>query len=176
MIQAARLYLRQFETNDLDYLGELLGDRLTMQHWPVPLAPVEVEAWLERSLVSYDTYGFGRWLVVLEETKQPIGDAGLLRLEVDGRLENDLGYIIHASHWGHGYGFEAAEGCVKWAFRHGLASVVASMAVDNEPSVAVAEKLGMVRERTFVNPRNQDKETHLYRLNVLGYRSNCHPR
>ena len=33
-----------------------------------------------------------------------------------------------------------------------------------------------LNDRTFVNPRNQDKETHLYRLNVLGYRSNCHPR
>ncbi len=167
MIQAERLHLRQFTTNDLDYLNELLSDPQTMRHWPVPLTPAEVQAWLDRSLASYGTYGFGRWLVILEASQEPIGDAGLLRLEVDGQLENDLGYIIHEAHWGHGFGVEAASACVTWAVHHGLASVVASMAVDNEPSVAVAEKLGMVRERTFVNPRNRDKETYLYRLNFF---------
>ncbi len=167
MIHSARLHLRQFTANDLEYLNELLSDRKTMQHWPVPLAPAEVRAWLDRSLTSYGAYGFGRWLVILEATQMPIGDAGLLRLEVNGRRENDLGYIIHQAHWGHGFGVEAAQACVEWAVHHGLASVVASMAVDNEPSVAVAEKLGMVRERTFVNPRNRDKETYLYRLSFL---------
>ncbi len=167
MIHAERLHLRQFTVNDLDYLNELLSDPQTMQHWPVPLTRSEVQAWFERSLTSYNTYGFGRWLVVLEATQQPIGDAGLMRLTVAGHVENDLVYIIHASHWGHGFGLEAAEACVTWAVQHGLASVVASMAVDNESSVAVAEKLGMVRERTFVNSRNRDKDTYLYRLNFL---------
>ncbi|MFB3106846.1 MAG: GNAT family N-acetyltransferase, partial [Pseudomonadales bacterium] len=68
MIQAERLHLRQFTANDLDYLNELLSDRKTMQHWPVPLVPAEVRAWLDRSLTSYGAYGFGRWLVILEET------------------------------------------------------------------------------------------------------------
>lgn len=164
MIETERLQLREFTTNDLDYLNRLLSDPQTMQHWPVPLEPADVEAWLERSLTSYRTYGFGRWLVVLKETQQPIGDTGLLRLEVNGRLENDLGYIIHATQWGHGFGVEAAQACVNWAAGSGLASVVASMATDNGPSVGVAEKLGMARESTFVNARNQDKETFLFRL------------
>ena len=167
MIRTERLHLRQFTTDDLDYLNKLLGDPQTMRHWAVPLTPAEVRAWLQRSLVSYDTYGFGRWLVILEASQQPIGDVGLLRLEIDGHRENDLGYIIHEAHWGHGFGMEAAQGCIRWAIHHGLASVVASMAVDNEPSVVVAEKLGMVRERTFVNPQNRDKDTYLYRLNFL---------
>ncbi|MCZ6640045.1 MAG: GNAT family N-acetyltransferase [Gammaproteobacteria bacterium] len=167
MIQAERLHLRQFTSGDLDYLNKLLSHPQTMQHWPAPLSPAEVQAWLERSLTSYGTYGFGRWLVVLEQSRQPIGDVGLLRLEVDGRLENDLGYIIHEAHWGQGFGVEAARACVEWAVHHGLASVVASMAFDNEPSIAVAEKLGMVRERTFRNSRNENKETYLYRLDLL---------
>ncbi len=168
MIHAERLYLRESTTNDLDYLNELLSHPETMQHWPAPLSPAEVGAWLERSLTSYGTYGFGRWLVVLEHSGQPIGDVGLLRLKVDGRLENDLGYIIHEAHWGHGFGVEAARACVAWAAQHGLASIVASMAVDNEPSVGVAEQLGMVRERMFINSRNENKETYLYRLDLIG--------
>ena len=99
-------------------------------------------------------------------TIEHFGDVGIRFMEMFGAWENDLGYIIHHDFWRQGYAFEAASGAVSWARRAGLADVCANMANDNSGSVAVAEKLGMRREREFVNPRNRNKLTYWYRLNL----------
>jgi RimJ/RimL family protein N-acetyltransferase len=161
-----RLRLRQFVADDLDFLIGLLGDPITMSHWPSPLTGAEATAWLQRALDSYVEHGFGRWLVARREDDQPIGDIGIARLWILDRLENDLGYIIHRDHWRHGYALEAAAACADWARGHDLGSIVASMAEDNVASSRVADKLGMVLEKRFDNPRNGNKPTRLYRLEL----------
>jgi RimJ/RimL family protein N-acetyltransferase len=166
LIETRNLNLQRFVADDLDFLIGLLGDPLTMHHWLAPLDAAEAANWLGRALESYDAHGFGRWRVVYCESSRPIGDVGIQKLQVNGRLENDLGYIIHRDYWGRGLGFEAAAGCVAWARAHGIDSVVASMAQDNIASIGVAEKLGMTLEDEFCNPRNANKPTRLYRLEL----------
>ena len=85
-----------------------------------------------------------------------------MRAAVDGRDENDLGYIIDKRFWSNGYGLEAAEACVNHARRHGIGRIVANMAADNAASIRVAEHLGFTLERRFANPRNRNKETLLF--------------
>ena len=87
---------------------------------------------------------------------------------LEGVLINDLGYIIHHPYWRNGYAFEAASGAVEWARTKGLSSLVANMATDNEPSVAVAEKLGMQRRHTFNKASNANKPTYWYELALTG--------
>jgi ribosomal-protein-alanine N-acetyltransferase len=166
LIETRHLGLQRFVADDLDFLIGLLGDPLTMHHWLAPLDAAEAANWLGRALESYDAHGFGRWRVVDRESSRPIGDVGMQKLQVNGRLENDLGYIIHRDYWGQGLGFEAAAGCVQWARAYGIDSVVASMAQDNIASIGVAEKLGMKLEDEFSNPRNANKPTRLYRLEL----------
>ena len=50
--------------------------------------------------------------------------------------------------WGHGYATEAARACRDWAFEN-LSSdrVVSFIAVQNEPSIRVAERNGMTRTK-----------------------------
>lgn len=168
-IETARLQIRRFVAEDIDFLVRLLGDAQTMSHWPQPLDAAQASDWLQRALDSYAAHGFGRALVVLKDGAVPIGDVGIQRLSIStgsagDRFENDLGYIIHRDHWGRGLGFEAARACVQWARERGLESVVANMAQDNLPSIRVAENLGMRLESTFANPRNAGKPTRLYRL------------
>ena len=161
-----RLRLRQFVADDADFLIGLLGDPITMSHWSAPLTAAEATAWLQRALDSYAEHGFGRWLVARRDDGQPIGDVGIARLWIQDRLENDLGYIIHRDHWRCGYALEAAAACTDWAREYGLGSIVASMAEDNVASSGVADKLGMVLEQRFGNPRNRNKPTRLYRLDL----------
>ena len=165
-ITTSRLRLRRFVPDDIEFLVSLLGDPLTMSHWPAPLSATEAGDWLLRALNSYAEHGFGRWLVELRDCGQPIGDVGIEMLPIMGRLETDLGYIIRHDHWGHGLGFEAASACVEWARDQGLKSVVESMAVDNSASIRVAERLDMKLDDEFNNPRNGDKLTRLYRLEL----------
>jgi len=155
-----RLSLAEYADADLSHLTLLLGDPITMAHWPAVLNAAASRAWFERARAGYAEPGFGRFAVWLGA--RYIGDAGILRADVNGRPENDLGYIIDHRHWGHGYGLEAARALLEEGHRRGLGRIVASMAVSNTASVRVAEKLGMRLEVRFLNARNRHFETLVY--------------
>jgi [ribosomal protein S5]-alanine N-acetyltransferase len=156
-----RLRLRRYGPGDLERLRRLLTDPATMAHWPAPLTTEQARAWLERALAAYTMPGYGRFAIELNDGTY-VGDAGILRAEIDGVVENDLGYIIDHRYWRRGYGLEAARLCVACGRSRGLRRIVANMAADNVGSVRVAELLGFQLQRRFVNPRNRNKETLLY--------------
>src|SRR4028118_1203347 len=54
--------------------------------------------------------GMARMRGLARQTGEPVGDCGIMRAEVGGRIENDLGYIIHHPYWGAGPGVECARG------------------------------------------------------------------
>jgi RimJ/RimL family protein N-acetyltransferase len=161
--RTARLVLREYALDDEDALAHLLGDPTTMAHWPEPLTAAQSRAWLDRALAAYAVPGYGRWAVQLHDGTY-IGDAGIMRSEVDGVVENDLGYIIHSRYWRQGYGVEAAQGCIDVALAAGMHRMVANMAADNLGSVRVAQRLGFQLTHSFENPRNLNKTTHVYVL------------
>ena len=159
-LATARLELAEYEADDLPRLTALLGDPITMAQWPAPLDEAASGAWFERARAPYAEPGLGRFAVWLGALY--VGDAGILRTDVNGRVENDLGYIIDHARWGQGYGLEAARALLKEGHRCGLARIVANMAVNNTASVRVAEKLGMRLEARFFNTRNRGLETLLF--------------
>ena len=163
VIETPRLILRQFESGDLEDLHHILSDATTMSFWPAPFTREETQKWLERCLDSYRENGPARLAVILREGNVRIGDCGLARSEIDGRPENDLGYIIHHAFWKHGYGTEAAEACMWYGFDTlQLRRICANMPVDHIASRHVAEKLGMRLEKQFENTRNRNILTCLY--------------
>lgn len=102
-------------------------------------------------------------VVELAASGEVVGDCGIARAEVDGKMENDLGYIIHHPYWRRGLGEECARACLEYGLREtGLRRIVANMPHDHRASIRVAEKLGMRRERLFANRRNRDILSHLY--------------
>ncbi|MNC34203.1 hypothetical protein D3C81_1587680 [compost metagenome] len=57
------------------------------------------EEWIYTRGMDNYKYGIGRNAIEHKETGKLVGDAGVLNQEIDGRLENDLGYIIHSKYW-----------------------------------------------------------------------------
>lgn len=165
VVQTTRLRLRRYSESDAHLLVALLGDPLTMQHWPEPLTTEQARAWHQRALDAYATPGLGRMAIELADGTY-IGDAGIVHAQILDRTENDLGYIIDRAFWRSGYGFEAARACVEYGHGCGQQRIVANMAVDNLGSVRVAQRLGFALEQRFRNPRNRDKETLLYAWNA----------
>ncbi|MDQ1914674.1 GNAT family N-acetyltransferase [Paenibacillus sp. GD4] len=162
MLESERLLLRQYTWEDLPVLHALLSNPVTMQFWPAPFTLEQSRQWIQRSLEQYPT-GFGRFALIHKHTNALIGDAGLLLLEVDGRKENDLGYIIDCEYWKGGYGTEAAGAVMQYGLdRLRLKRICASMPVDHVGSRKVAERLGMKLEKQFLNKRNRDIPTCLY--------------
>ena len=163
--QTDRLRLRRYTEDDANLLVALLGDPVTMQHWPEPLTIEQARAWHQRALDAYATPGLGRFAIELSGGTY-IGDAGIVRAQILDRAENDLGYIIDQAFWRRGYGLEAARACFDHGRAHGQRRIAANMAADNSGSVRVAQRLGFTLEQRFRNQRNRDKETLLYAWNA----------
>jgi RimJ/RimL family protein N-acetyltransferase len=158
-----RFFIRPFRDTDLDTLHGILSDPVTMRFWPAPFTREQSEQWLHRNIARVAENGLGRMALILRETQALIGDCGIVRLEIDGRLENDLGYIVHHAHWGKGYTTEAAGALRDYGFETlGLTRLCANMPADHSASRRVAEKIGMQWEREFVNNRNRGIRTCLY--------------
>jgi ribosomal-protein-alanine N-acetyltransferase len=165
ILHTDRLTIREYQEADFDTVSAIFSNPVTMKFWPNPFTDEQIKAWIDRSLKSYKDYGFGRYVVVLRENDQIIGDCGLVKSEIDHSLENDLGYIIDHTYWNQGYGYEAAKACLKYAFNHlELDSVVANMPYDHYSSKKVAEKLGMKLEKEFYNSRNRNILTYLLKM------------
>lgn len=163
MIQTPRTRIRPYGESDMALIAPILSDTTTMSFWPRPLNEKAVAEWVERNAGSFRETGLGRMLVELRVTGEVIGDCGVALTEVDGKVEHDLGYIIHNSYWERGLGVECARACLEYALREkGLRRIVANMPHDHPASIRVAERLGMDWERSFANHRNRDILTRLY--------------
>lgn len=162
-LETNRLRIREYQKEDLTHLHRILSDQETMSFWPSPFDFGQSKEWLvHRGLELYPS-GFGRFAVELKDSGELIGDAGLLRIEMNGDIENDLGYIVHSNYWGHGFGYEAAYALMRYGFETlRLTRICANMPANHVASRNVALKLGMVLEKQFLNPRNRDILTYLY--------------
>lgn len=170
ILTTERLVLRQWQPDELPTLHTILSHLPTMQFWPAPFTLEQSERWLHRSLEIYsataDTYG--RWGVELKDSGNVIGDCGLIQAEVNGIIENDVGYIIHADYWHNGYATEAATAIRDYGFSNlELPRMVANMACDHYSSARVAKAIGMNIETEFLNQRNRGFRTFLYAIEHL---------
>ena len=170
MIETARLLLREYTIEDVPVLHRIQSDATTMKFWATPFTEENTRSWIERTIASYASNGFGRYAVIHKGTNTQIGDVGMMRTLVNGKEEVDLGYIIHADHWRNGYAIEAASAVLQHGMDKKLPRIVANMAFDNIASQCVAEQLGMIKELEFINVRNRNIVHYLYAWQAaLGY-------
>ena len=112
------------------------------------------ERWLRRRLDQMrGDPGAQEWLgraLVLPNAERPvIGHAGFHgRPGVNGLQKPavvEIGYTVFEPFRGHGYATEAALALLEWArAERGVSGFAASVAPDNEPSLAIVRKLGFV--------------------------------
>lgn len=149
ILETARLRLREFRLDDADALEAVLGDPVAMQYYPAVLDRQGVVAWIERNYERYQRDGHGLWAMLLRDTGELIGDCGCTLQEVEGKSEVEVGYHVRRDLWGNGYATEAARACMEYAFaRLGAKRVISIIRPENMPSRRVAEKNGLVCEKT----------------------------
>lgn len=157
-----RLRLEKIERSHLDDLFTLVSNPKVQKYFPKTLNRNETEEFYEKIRNCYKTDGYCFWAVVREDDNQFIGICGILKQEVDGQVETEIGYRILDKFWGKGYGTEAAEGCIKYAKEKlKKASVISLIRSVNAPSIRVAEKNGLIFEKESIF---HGLPHHVYRL------------
>ncbi|MES2964596.1 MAG: GNAT family N-acetyltransferase [Bdellovibrionota bacterium] len=146
IIATERLSICAWELDDADTLAKLswnpgLGEYGIQKY--ANLSTDEARAWIEKQIASYDAVGTCRFAIVLKKTGQLIGISGMYvrSPKIDDGLDINWRYPI--AFRGKGYAFEAAECLIGFAFDMlEKPHVNAFISPDNEPSKALAEKLG----------------------------------
>jgi RimJ/RimL family protein N-acetyltransferase len=121
----------------------------------------EARAWgmFCHDIACWTLYGHGGLMIDVAATTECVGQVGINH----GPLfpEKELGWLLYDGFEGQGYVTEAATALRDWAFAElKLSSLVSYFDPANARSIAVAERLGAVRDDTA--PR-QDPEDLVYR-------------
>ena len=142
-IATERLQLRDFQESDLDAYAAFCADPDVMQYIGSGDTLSRSQTWTQIAVIlgHWQLRGYGMWAVEERSSGELVGRVGFLNPE--GWPGFELGWLLGASYWGHGYATEAAMAALEYAFtnlkRHHLISLIHP---ENEASIRVARRLG----------------------------------
>lgn len=134
ILDTKRCIIRETKVEDVDAFYDIYSEPMITKYMENLFEDREAEIQYTKDYIEkvYGFYGFGMWTVVLKETNEVIGRAGLSIRE--GFDEPELGFVIG----------------VKWQ-RKGLAYEVCREILEYGK-----EELGFATIQAFVEPRNHD--------------------
>ncbi len=167
ILETERLVLRQFDTDDAEFILELLNEPSFIQNIGDRGVRTLEDARsyiLRVPVASYEQHGFGLYLVLLKESGTPIGMCGLIKRA--GLDDVDIGYAFLPKYWSKGYAVESAVAVKDYAQDVvGLKRLVAITDPDNEGSMRVLEKIGLRFEK-MVRLSAEDIELKLFGADI----------
>ena len=143
-ITTTRLILRPPAHTDFPAYEALMASPRSV-HMGGPFTSFAAWGLFCHDIALWHLFGHGALMIDLNSTGQCVGQVGINH----GPLfpEKELGWLLYAGHEGHGYAFEAARALRDWAFTvGGLPTLVSYCDPANVRSIAVAKKLGAVRD------------------------------
>jgi RimJ/RimL family protein N-acetyltransferase len=110
-------------------------------------------------IACWHLFGHGALMIDRRDTGECIGQVGINH--GPQFPEKELGWLLYEGHEGRGFAFEAAAALREWAFTQGgLTTLVSYCDGANARSIAVAERLGAVRDDLAAR---QDPEDVVFR-------------
>ena len=148
-LETERLNMRPFSRHDLDPFTEIIADVEVIQYATYTgdvMSRAQVWNWLCLMIGHWYMRGFGIWAVEEKATGKLIGRIGLQFLDWYDDVE--LVWMLKKSAWGKGFAAEGARAAIIYGFNtldlQRMTSVIHTV---NEPSIRLAERLGMIFER-----------------------------
>ena len=156
ILETDRLLLREMKLSDAEALFEM--DRNPKVHeylWNTPLTDVnEVKNIINSVQEQYKQNKIGRFVMVLKETQELIGWAGLkFNTEmVNNKIHfYDIGYRLDEKFWGKGYASEASFAWLDYGFKTMKIPVMEAAAhTDNIASNRILQKIGLQMTETYL--------------------------
>ena len=164
-LETERLILRSFSRHDLDPFAEIIADVDVIQYATYTgdvMSRTQARNWLCLMIGHWHMRGFGIWAVDEKATGKLIGRIGLQFLDWFDDVE--LVWMLKKSAWGKGFASEGAQAAIKHGFNTlELPRMTSVIHTINEPSIRLAERLGMKFERQI---ERQEIKFSEYSLNI----------
>lgn len=149
-----RLALRKLNPDDAQFILQLLNEPAFLKYIgdKEVCTTEDAKSYLRNGpLKSYDSLGYGLYLVSLKEKKTPVGICGLKKrasLNIP-----DLGFAFLKEHRSNGYATESARAVMEYAKTTlGISRIAALTKPENSASVSVLNKLGFRFEKNISLP------------------------
>lgn len=162
MLKSRRLFLRAVERDDLLRYVEWINDPEIIQHLLIylPMSLDDETDWYERQRQDPTTQNFA---IVLNDGERHIGSIGLM--QINRKDQNaELGIMIgDKTAWGQGYGQEAIEQLLIFAFNQmNLHRIYLRVDADHASAIRCYERCGFIkegrlREAIFYNGHFEDQ-------------------
>ena len=149
VLETERLILREMLLSDAEALFEMDSNPKVHQYlWNKPLTDIsEVYQYIEKVRNQYLENNIGRFVVVLKESNELIGWAGLkYNTEIVNNKVHfyDIGYRLNEKFWGKGYASEASFAWLEYGFMVMKINVMEAAAhTDNIASNRILQKIGL---------------------------------
>ena len=138
--------------DDLEWFSQLNTDKRVMEFFPTTLSKEQTAEMIQNLMDHYNRYNFTYFACEILDTKEPIGCVGLKHQSYASPFNPaiDIGWRLKVSAWGFGYGTEAAQRCMDYAFNQlKLDRVIAVCTLNNFRSERIMQKIGMHRKEPF---------------------------
>ncbi|MFS0654414.1 GNAT family N-acetyltransferase [Bacillus sp. 179-C3.3 HS] len=171
VFETERLTLRTMNDNDAPFLYDMFQDKEVMKYYPSLKDKQQTREWIKWNEKNDRMYHTSLWIIENKETKEPLGQSGIVLQNIEGQIELEIGYMLKRSVWGNGYATEAAKGCLSYGFNElKVRRMVSLIRPENEASIQVAIKIGMKKEKTITK---WDQTIDVYSM-TLGGNSGLH--
>ena len=159
-LRSQRLVLRHWRPEDKKIFAAMSADPQVMQYERPTLSSEQSDLLVEAIQLGLETRDFGFWAVQIFDDagldeNSLVGFVGLSVLKWEASFTPcvQIGWRLSRQHWGFGYATEAAAKVLEYGLKDmGLNEIVSTTSLLNMRSIAVMERLGMVRDQNFDHP------------------------
>lgn len=149
-LETDHLILRGPEARDFDAYAAFLTDPVRAAGFGVEKDRPKAWRWFALNIGHWALHGYGYFTMEWKGTGQPCGLTGIWNPE--GWPEPELGWVVFDGFEGRGIAFEGAARARRWAYEElGFTTLTSNIVPGNARSVALAERLGAVYERSYDN-------------------------
>ena len=143
IITTERLYLEKIRKKHFEDLYSLLSNKEVQKYFPSTLSREETRNFYGEIQKRYKDDGFCFLAVIRKQDDAFIGICGLLKQEIDNKVETEIGYRFLNEYWGNGFATEAVKGCVRYVKENKLFKKLIILSIpQNTPSIEVAGRAG----------------------------------
>ena len=152
-LETERLLLRRFVFSDADKVTHLCNNYqiyINTLSLPYPYTKDCALTWIKSHSDNFENEKLYEFAVCDKITGELYGSIALSNHK--NYRNGELAYMIGQDYWNMGYGTEAAEAMIKWAFDHkAYHKVYARYFVSNPASGRIMEKVGMKKEGLLID-------------------------